>query len=301
MLRRFKRPRVNGNNTDIFAHYIDDITFFDDEVEISDVMNAIQLLHERYKRAFVLHRIIPLLYWHQIYAVLRNQTFVDQNIAKLRASHKLVTFSVRRGHRNAQSASVKVVPSSKFSGNDIILVPYEAYWSLVHQHLEEQQNALEIDPNSTQNQGKHQALLRFSLALPHMSEGSSLPVAAIVGAFQSISESASSTDSFQNDILWLRRLGFLLPTTSLHQEAYTLSIPNAGKFVTLMDKSRRQILSTLKRSRYHEILESQLASQLKLRYSHFPLAFHLADMEGARMIRRVKATSGTLVSLAQSH
>lgn len=102
-----------------------------------------------------------------------------------------------------RSASTKSARPSKVSGNDILLVTYEAYSNFVRETLEQQQNTLETNANTTQTQGKYQALSRFSLALPHFSEGSSFPVNVIRKAFQDSTESESSIESFKDDILYV--------------------------------------------------------------------------------------------------
>lgn len=95
----------------------------------------------------------------------------------------------------------------------------------------------------------------------------------------------------------IQRLGFLLPTTRLDDEAYSFSLPGIGKVVSAIKKTRTLILSTLKRTKYKEMHEQQL-KKLKLKHSRFQLEFHLADMEGCGLIRRTKVTSGVLVALA---
>lgn len=69
--------------------------------------------------------------------------------------------------------------------------------------------------------------------------------------------------------------------------------------VSAVTKSRTAILAALKRTRYKEIQEQQL-KKLKLKHSPFSIEFHLIDLEGHDLIRRVKVTSGTLVQLRVS-
>ena len=95
----------------------------------------------------------------------------------------------------------------------------------------------------------------------------------------------------------IQRLGFLLPTTRLDDEAYSFSVPGIGKLVSAIKKTRMLILSTLKRTKYKEVQEQQL-KKVKLKHSRFQLEFHLADMDGCGLIQRTKVTSGVLVVLA---
>lgn len=83
----------------------------------------------------------------------------------------------------------------------------------------------------------------------------------------------------------------------MDDEAYSFSVPGVGKLVTAIKKTRTQILSTLKRTKYKETHEQQL-KKAKLKHSCFQLKFHLADMEGCGLIRRTKVTSGVLVAVA---
>ncbi|KAK1947699.1 Serine/threonine-protein kinase 19 [Phytophthora citrophthora] len=94
----------------------------------------------------------------------------------------------------------------------------------------------------------------------------------------------------------IQRLGFLLPTTRLDDEAYSFSVPGIGKLVSAIKKTRSLILNTLKRTKYKEMHEQQL-KKAKLKHSPFQLEFHLTDMEGCGLIRRTKVTSGVLVAL----
>ena len=95
----------------------------------------------------------------------------------------------------------------------------------------------------------------------------------------------------------VQRLGFLLPTPRLDDEAYSFSVPGVGKLVSAIRKTRTLIIRTLKRTKYKEMHEQQL-KKAKLAHSCFQVEFHLADMEGCGLIRRTKVTSGVLVALA---
>jgi hypothetical protein len=84
----------------------------------------------------------------------------------------------------------------------------------------------------------------------------------------------------------------------IHEEEFHLSIPHIGRLITSINKTRSFVLSVLKRTKYKEILESQL-KKLKLRDSCFKLDYHLAEMEGGGLIRRTKLTTDHLIGIVQ--
>jgi hypothetical protein len=206
--------------------------------------------------------------------------------------------------------------------DDTALLRAEDYIAEVKKYERVFREQLRQRPGDDTISSKLNALAAFGRALPHLT---SLPTAPLKVLMSKMSECRGSADEqhlramvgYVGELValcfelreqklrrcvWLyvrhiQRLGFLLPTTRLDDEAYSFSVPGVGKVVSAIKKTRTLILSTLKRTKYKEMLEQQL-KKLKLKHSRFQLEFHLADMEGCGLIRRTKATSGVLVVLA---
>ncbi|KUF86372.1 hypothetical protein AM587_10003015 [Phytophthora nicotianae] len=136
----------------------------------------------------------------------------------------------------------------------------------------------------------------YGRALPTLTSLSTAPLQVLISRMSKV---VSFSDESEIRVMMgcIQRLGFLLPTTRLDDEAYSFSMPGIGKLVSAIKKTRTQIVSTLKRTKYKEMHEQQL-KKLKTKHSRFQLEFHLADMEGCGMVRRTKVTSGVLVALA---
>ncbi|KAE8882202.1 hypothetical protein PF005_g10191 [Phytophthora fragariae] len=273
MLRRHKRqPRLVA-------------TVGEDEEEwdaptdlIDDTMASIQLLLNRNTDSFAVIGLPPVVVWHQLYAILPNRTFVDQNVHRLRNKGKLVTFKLPSGT------------------DDVAILRVEDYIAEVARYQRVFREQLLQHPGDEVISSKSSALSAFEQALPQLTSLSTVPLKVLI---TKVREAGSSADDMQIRAIVgrIQRLGFLLPTTRLDDEACSFSVPGIGKLVLAIKKTRTQILSTLKRTKYKETHEHQL-KKAKLKNSCFQLEFHLADMEGCGLIRRTKVTSGVLVAVA---
>ncbi|KAL4146450.1 hypothetical protein PRNP1_012314 [Phytophthora ramorum] len=246
---------------------------------VDDTMSSIQLLLNRNTDGFAAIGLPPLVAWHQLYAILPNRTFVDQNVHRLRDKGKLVTFKIPSGP------------------DDIAILRSEDYIAEVEKYQSVFRAQLIQHPGDKTISSKLEALSTFGRLLPQLT---SLPTAPLKVLVSKMSASGGSKDEQQmrDMVVRIQRLGFLLPTTRLDDEAYSFSIPGVGKLISAIKKTRTQILTTLKRTKYKEMHGQQL-KKAKLKHSTFQLEFHLADMEGCGLIHRTKVTSGVLVALAE--
>ncbi|KAG7381705.1 Serine/threonine-protein kinase 19 [Phytophthora pseudosyringae] len=245
---------------------------------IDDTMASIQLLLSRNAGGFAEIGLPPFVVWHQIYTILPNRTFVDQNVHRLRSKGKLVTFKIPTG------------------SEDTAILRAEDYIAEVTKYENAFREQLRQHPGDTPISSKLNAMAAFGRALPQLTSLSTAPLKVLISRMSEGSGSAGEPE-IRAMIGLIQRLGFLLPTTRLDDEAYSFSVPGVGKFVSAIKKTRTLILNTLKRTKYKEMHQQQL-KKAKLKHSRFQLEFHLADMEGCGLIRRTKVTSGVLVVLA---
>lgn len=174
----------------------------------------------------------------------------------------------------------------------------EDYTAEVEKYQRAFREQLKLRPEDGAIACKLTALTAFRRALPELTSLSTISLKALAAAMRAGGSSVEE-DEARDLVVQVQRLGFLLPTTRLDDEAYSLSAPGIGKLMSALKKTRTFILSTLKRTKYKEVLEQQL-QKAKLKHSTFQLEFHLADMEGCGLIRRTKVTSGVLVALAHT-
>ncbi|KAG1691228.1 hypothetical protein DVH05_027090 [Phytophthora capsici] len=240
-------------------------------------MASIQLLMNRNSDSFAELSLPPAVIWHQLYTLLPNRTFVDQNVYRLQSEGKLVTFKIPSG------------------SDETVILRAEDYTAEVKKYENVFREQLRQHPGDTTISAKLNAMAAFGRALPQLTSLSTAPLEILLARMSASGNSVSEED-IRAMVGQIRRLGFLLPTTRLDDEAYSFSVPGIGKFVSAIKKTRSLILSTLKRTKYKEMHEQQL-KKAKLKHSRFQLEFHLTDMEGCGLIRRTKVTSGVLVAL----
>ncbi|KAF4036821.1 Serine-threonine protein kinase 19 [Phytophthora infestans] len=241
-------------------------------------MISIQLLLTRNADGLAALSLPRVVVWHQLYTVLPSRTFIDQNVHRLRTKGKLVTFKIPTG------------------SEDTVILRAEDYIAEVKKHEKIFREQLRQHPGDTAISLKLNAVAAFGRALPQLTSLTTAPLQVLISRMRECGCSADEQE-IRAMVGCIQRLGFLLPTTRLDDEAYSFSVPGIGKLVSAIRKTRTQILSTLKRTKYKEMHEQQL-KKAKLKHSRFRLEFHLADMEGCGLIRRTKVTSGVLVALA---
>lgn len=272
MLRRRKRKQAPIEEDDReWSTFVD---------LIDETMSSIQLLMNRNKSGFAAHALPPIVLWHQLYTILPNRTFIDQNVHRLRSKGKLITFKLSSGTK------------------DVAILRAEDYRAEVKKYENVFREQLRQHPGDSAISLKLNAVAAYGRALPQISSLPTAPINVLVSVMRDDGSNVSKSEA-RAMVGQIQRLGFLLPTTRLDDEAYHFSIPGIGKFVSAIKKTRTLILGTLKRTKYKEMHEQQL-KLLKLKHSHFWCEFHLADMEGCGLIRRTEVTSGVLIALADN-
>ncbi|RLN97383.1 hypothetical protein BBJ28_00017876 [Nothophytophthora sp. Chile5] len=277
MLRRNKKRKRVDTSTEEDAEFDASIDLID------DTLSSIQLLTNRNADGFAETGLPPLVLWHQLslgalFLTCHPSSCLLIQVNRLRNEGKLVTFKLPSGTE------------------DVAVLRTADYVAEVQKHQRTLRKHLDKHPKNDAIRSKLKALAAFSRAVPRLRSLSTVPLKVLLSTMSTGGSTTFSEQEIRDMVVWVQRLGFLLPTTRLDDEAFYLSIPGIGKLISSVKKTRAVILSTLKRTKYKEMHEQQL-QKAKLKHSHFQMEFHLADMEGCGLIRRTKVTSGVLVAL----
>ncbi|XP_023691477.1 serine/threonine-protein kinase 19 isoform X2 [Paramormyrops kingsleyae] len=82
--------------------------------------------------------------------------------------------------------------------------------------------------------------------------------------------------------------------------SWWLAIPNSGRFTKHFIQGRKAVLGMIKKSRYNEILMSDLERRQTTSQVKFQMKYHIHDIIGAEMVNRISTTSGVLLRFVES-
>ncbi|XP_056106520.1 serine/threonine-protein kinase 19-like isoform X3 [Rhinichthys klamathensis goyatoka] len=77
--------------------------------------------------------------------------------------------------------------------------------------------------------------------------------------------------------------------------SWWLSIPNSGKFIKYFIKGRKAVLGMVKKSKYSEILKTELEGRRTTSHVKFQMKYHIHDIVGAELVECIQTTSGTVL------
>ncbi|KAJ8251161.1 hypothetical protein GJAV_G00217980 [Gymnothorax javanicus] len=77
--------------------------------------------------------------------------------------------------------------------------------------------------------------------------------------------------------------------------SWWLSIPNSGRFTKYFIQGRKAVLGMIRKSKYGEVLLSELESRRTTTQVKFHIKYHIHDIIGADLVERIPTTSGTLL------
>lgn len=77
--------------------------------------------------------------------------------------------------------------------------------------------------------------------------------------------------------------------------SWWLSIPNSGKFIKYFIKGRKAVLGMVKKSKYGEILQTELEGRRTTSQVKFQMKYHIHDIIGAELVECIQTTSETLL------
>ncbi|KAK5856321.1 hypothetical protein PBY51_007928 [Eleginops maclovinus] len=82
--------------------------------------------------------------------------------------------------------------------------------------------------------------------------------------------------------------------------SWWLSIPNSGKFTKYFIQGRKAVLGMVKKSKYSEVLKTELEERRTTSLVKFHMKYHIHDIVGAEMVESISTTSGTLLRFVDS-
>ncbi|MBN3303947.1 STK19 kinase, partial [Amia calva] len=77
--------------------------------------------------------------------------------------------------------------------------------------------------------------------------------------------------------------------------SWWLSIPNTGRFTKYFVQGRKAVLGMIKKSKYNEVLQSDLECRKTTSQVKFGIQYHIHDIIGAELVECIPTTSGTLL------
>lgn len=80
--------------------------------------------------------------------------------------------------------------------------------------------------------------------------------------------------------------------------SWWLGVPGIGRFVKYFVKGRKAILGMIRRTKYKEVLQSDMQSRKKMSDIKFGYEYHIHDIIGAGLVDCVSTSSGILLRLA---
>ncbi|ORX81143.1 hypothetical protein K493DRAFT_412032 [Basidiobolus meristosporus CBS 931.73] len=102
-------------------------------------------------------------------------------------------------------------------------------------------------------------------------------------------------EASEEDVTELIAAGFL---TIGNANTFHFCVRNAGLFISNFTKGRKEIMRSLKRRKYKELLEKQLEAR-KILGTEFSVKFHLLDLIGSGRCESIGTTSGELIKLTK--
>ncbi|GCB64295.1 hypothetical protein scyTo_0014750 [Scyliorhinus torazame] len=76
-----------------------------------------------------------------------------------------------------------------------------------------------------------------------------------------------------------------------------LAIPGAGRFVKYFVKGRKAVLGMIRKSKYNEVLQSDLETRKVTSTVKLGIQYHVHDIIGAELVKCIPTTTGTLLRL----
>ena len=80
-------------------------------------------------------------------------------------------------------------------------------------------------------------------------------------------------------------------------DSFAFKVPGSGSIVSSMVAGRIELVSRIKRKRYHEMLTSKIRKEIKLRKTVLPIEWHIADLVGSGLVHVEDTTVGQLLRL----
>ncbi|XP_060696198.1 inactive serine/threonine-protein kinase 19-like isoform X2 [Hemiscyllium ocellatum] len=82
--------------------------------------------------------------------------------------------------------------------------------------------------------------------------------------------------------------------------SWWLAIPGAGRFVKYFVNGRKAVLRMIRKSKYNEVLQSDLETRKGVSMVKLGIQYHVHDIIGAELVKCIPTTTGTLLRLNES-
>ncbi|XP_048465320.1 serine/threonine-protein kinase 19 isoform X1 [Rhincodon typus] len=82
--------------------------------------------------------------------------------------------------------------------------------------------------------------------------------------------------------------------------SWWLAIPGAGRFVKYFVNGRKAVLRMIRKSKYNEVLQSDLEARKVTSTVKLGIQYHVHDIVGAELVKCIPTTTGTLLRLNES-
>ncbi|KPP61108.1 hypothetical protein Z043_120834 [Scleropages formosus] len=82
--------------------------------------------------------------------------------------------------------------------------------------------------------------------------------------------------------------------------SWWLSIPNSGRFTKYFIQGRKAVLGMIRKSKYSEMLKSDLEGRQTTSRVKFHIQYHIHDIVGAELVDCIETTAGVLLRFADS-
>ncbi|XP_068192072.1 inactive serine/threonine-protein kinase 19-like [Antennarius striatus] len=82
--------------------------------------------------------------------------------------------------------------------------------------------------------------------------------------------------------------------------SWWLSIPNSGKFTKYFLQGRKAVLGMVKKSKYGEVLKSELEARRTTSHVKFHMKYLIHDIVGAELVESISTTSGMMLRFVDS-
>ncbi|XP_075648000.1 uncharacterized protein LOC142618851 isoform X2 [Castanea sativa] len=92
--------------------------------------------------------------------------------------------------------------------------------------------------------------------------------------------------------------GGLLTRQLIDPNMYWFAIPNIGSVLKGLSQGRKEVLSSLNRRRYKEMMLASMEKK-RLRFSPLDMRFHLRDLIGSGHLKTVQTSTGLLVRVSK--
>lgn len=238
-----------------------------DEANVTDAMSAIEYIRKLFPKDGLGNRFPPIVFKHQLYALLENRTNVDQQVNALAECGRIKIFHLE--HRNEEYMI-------------LLTTDFVDYVNRYHKITTTKDNSEQKTDRKLTH--KEQIISRFLIEV--VSSISELTISE-----QTLIKGIGFKD---DDITELVDAGLL---TLRDAGTWWFSIPGAGQFVKMFKKGRQATMRMIRSTKCKEILLTELSSRKSPASVKLGLTYHSYDLVGSDLIKCIPSTSGLVLRI----